>query len=192
MGFETKTRRVRQLPYTSLEPLIRDHVSTEEDPGTAALILRLRPARRRGYLTKSEFEAACRWKSARASHLFRANSRQRIRTATTAALSTRDERRRLEALLTLDGVSVPMASALLTLLDPQRYGVIDIRVWQLLHAVGAVEGNRAGTGFTFTHWSRFLEVIRQLSAQFKMPARAIERTLFAVHEKYQDGRLYRS
>jgi hypothetical protein len=37
------------------------------------------------------------------------------------------------------GVSVPMASALLTLLDPKRYGVIDIRVWQLLHRMGTSE-----------------------------------------------------
>ena len=189
MEIEAKTRR---LPYSSLEPLVRDHLSAEEDPGTAALILRLRPARRRGYLTRTEFEAACRWKSARASHLFRTNSPQRIRRATTAALSARDERQRLEALLTLQGVSVPMASAVLTLLDSERYGVIDIRVWQLLHEVGAVEGNRAGTGFTFAHWSRFLDVIRRLSTQFDVPARAIERTLFAVHQKYQEGLLYRS
>lgn len=189
MEIEAKTRR---LPYSSLEPLVRDHLRVKEDPGTAALILRLRPARRRGYLTKGEFEAACRWKSPRASHLFRTNTRQRIRSATTAALGTRNERRRLEALLTLDGVSVPMASALLTLLDPERYGVIDIRVWQLLYTIGAVEGNRAGTGFTFSHWSRFLDVIRHLSRQFEMPPRAIERTLFAVHQKYQEGLLYRS
>ena len=185
-------RRIKLLPHTDLEPLVRDHLSEAEDPGTAALILRLRPARRRGYLTKTEFEAACRWKSARASHLFRTNTPRRIRRATTAALDTRDERMRLEALLTLDGVSVPMASALLTLLDPQRYGVIDIRVWQLLYAVGAVEGNRAGVGFTFKHWSHFLDIVRRLSTQFDVPARSIERTLFAVHQKYQEGLLYRS
>jgi len=41
------------------------------------------------------------------------------------------------------GVSVPMASALLTLLDPKRYGVIDIRIWQLLHRMGtSEEGHR--------------------------------------------------
>ncbi len=43
-----------------------------------------------------------------------------------------------------------------------------------------------------TQWSRFLDAIRHLSTQFEMPPRAIERTLFAVHEKYQEGRLYRS
>jgi hypothetical protein len=182
---------VGQLPHQSLEALVRDHLLADEDPGTAALIRRLRAARRRGYLTKAEFEAACRWKSPRASHLFRANTPRRIRSATTAALGTRDERRRLEALLTLRGISVPMASAVLTLLDPARYGVIDIRVWQLLHAAGAVEGNRAGTGFTFAHWSRFLDVIRGLGARFKMPARAIERAIFAAHVKYQEGLLYR-
>src|SRR5262245_65837734 len=97
---------------------------------------RLRAARERGYLTAAELEAVCRWKSPRAIHLIRSNAPRRVRALTGRALRARGERQRLEALTELRGVSVPMASALLTLLDPRRYGVLDIRVWQFLHEVG--------------------------------------------------------
>jgi len=84
-----------------------------------------------------------------------------------------------------------MASALLTLLDPRRYGVLDIRVWQLLYRLGTVTQNPNGVGFTFNNWYRFLTVIRHFSRVLKVGARDIERTLFAVHREYQKGRLYR-
>jgi hypothetical protein len=109
---------------------------------------------------------------------------------TRAALATRSERRRLGALSRLRGVSVPMASAILTLVDPQRYGVLDIRVWQLLYTAGHVTKNPGGTGFTFDHWSRFLLVVRHFSKQLQVTARDVERSLFTVHRQHQQDRLY--
>jgi hypothetical protein len=181
---------LKPLPFTALKPLLRKHLSREEDEGTIALVLLLRPARQRGYLTKGQLERICRWKSARALPLVRQNTHHRIRDATRAALSTRSERRRLEALMTLRGVSVPMASAILTLLNPHRYGVIDIRVWQLLEYMGVVRGNKAGVGLTFAHWDQFLTVIRELAAHFNVSARDIERSLFYIHDRFQAGTLY--
>jgi thermostable 8-oxoguanine DNA glycosylase len=181
---------LRELPYEKLEPLICDYLCDEEFEDTAALIQRLRPARLRGYLTPEELEEICRWKSARALHYIRANTAKQIRVATSAALSTRSEMRRLEALTTLSGVSVPMASAVLMLLDPKRYGVIDIRVWQLMHKVGAVKKNPRGIGFTFQNWYQFLMIIRYFAKKFGVSARLIELTLFLAHKEYQAGRLY--
>ncbi len=181
---------LRPLPHRRLGTLIRSHLRTDEDPATIELIRRLRPARSRGYLTAAELEAICRWKSARAIRFIRANSRRAIRIATADALAARDERRRLEALTRLKGVSVPMASALMTLLDPRRYGVIDIRVWQLLFALRAVTSHPDGAGFSLNDWLQFLTIIRRLAGELKVKARDIERTLFAVHKEYQAGRLY--
>ena len=134
--------------------------------------------------------AACRWKSPRPIKHIRANSHHRVRAATRAALATRSETRRLEALLQLDGVSVPTASAVLMLLDPKRYGVIDIRVWQLLHAVGAVTQNRKGTHFRTEQWLQFLSILRDLSSRLGVTAREVELTLFNIHRAGQAGRLY--
>ena len=181
---------LKRLPHGDLELLVREHLSTQEDEGTVLLSRKLRGAKQRGYLTQGELEAVCRWKSARAIRYIRANNHHRVRAATRIALSTRSEERRLEALLQLEGVSVPMASALLTLIDPKRYGVIDIRVWQLLHAVGAVSENRRGVGFSSGNWLQFLAVLRQLSSRLRVTARDVERTLFNVHRVHQEDTLY--
>src|SRR5258705_13949638 len=182
--------RIKKVPYATLEPLIRRHLSTTEDESTSALIRRLEPARDLGHLTRAELLAVCNWKSPRAIRHVRANNSEQVRRATKRALDTRSERGRLEALLSLKGVSVPMASAILTLLYPRRYGVIDIRVWQLLHKIGTVTGAASGVGFTFDNWSQFLVVVRDFAKRYGVRARDIERALFLAHRHYQSGRLY--
>lgn len=92
--------------------------------------------------------------------------------------------------MTLRGVSVPMASSILMLLDPRRYGVIDIRAWQFLHAAGAVTGKPSGVGFSFNHWYQFLTILRYFAKRFNVKARDIERALFSAHRKTHKGRLY--
>jgi hypothetical protein len=183
---------LKRRRYGSLTSLVRRHLSAEEDEGTTLLSRNLRAARRRGHLTQGELAAVCRWKSSRAIQHIRANTYNRVRAATAAAMATTSESRRLEALLQLKGVSVPMASAVLTLLYPRRYGVIDIRVWQLLYGVGAVSANRKGTGFSLENWLQFLSIVRGLSSRLNVSARAIERTLFEVHKANQVNMLYES
>ena len=178
-----------------LESLVRKHLSVEEDEGTALLSQRLRAAKRRGHLTPRELHDVCRWKSARAIRRIRENSHHRVRAATAAALATHNEQRRLEALLELRGVGIPMASALLMLVDPKRYGVIDIRVWQLLYTLRMVHENRKGTQFRPGHWDQFLAILRRLASKLRVTARDIERTLFDVHrgrQRRQKKRLYGS
>jgi len=181
---------LKKLPFRTVNVLLKQHLSAEEDTKTAALIRELRPARARGYLTRAELEKVCRWKSPRAIHLIRHNSVARAQAATRRALATRSERLRLEALRTLDGVSVPMASAILTLLDPRRYGVIDIRVWQLLYALGEVTKKSGGVGFNFNNWYQFLMKLRYFAGQLGVGARDIERSLFFAHQANQKGTLY--
>ena len=181
---------LKKIPYQTASLLIRACLSTDEGEETIDLIRRLRPVRARGYLTRGELEAVCLWKSARAIQHIRSNSASQIRTATRRALSTASERRRLEELMALRGVSVPMASSILTLVNPRRYGVIDIRVWQLLHAIGAVTKKPAGVGFGFNDWHEFLTILRYFAKKFNVNARDIERSLFSAHQKYQKGRLY--
>jgi hypothetical protein len=173
-----------------LVPLIRRHLRAEEDEATARLCRRIRAATRRGYLTASELEAACRWKSPRAIHHVRANTPRRIRAATAAAFGARREDARLQALLQLRGVSVPTASAVLMLANPRSYGVIDIRVWQLLHARGVVTRNAPGVGLGPGHWREFLGVIRYFARTLRLRARDVERALFDAHRARQKGRLY--
>src|SRR6185436_12784195 len=105
-------------------------------------------------------------------------------------LATRSERDRMELLTRLKGVGVPMASAILTLLDPRRYGVLDIRAWQLLFAIRSVSANQRGQGFTIPQWEQYLTALRHHARHLRTTPRAIEYTLFLVHRKFQQGLLY--
>ena len=179
-----------RVPYRDLSALLRALAVRSEDPRTAALMARLRPARRSGEFDRAQFIAMCRWKSPRALRHYRRHSPAAIRRVSRAVLGTRDEARRMTLLTALAGVSVPTASAILTLLEPRRYGVLDIRVWQLLYALGAVRSRPDGRGFRLAHWLEFLALLRTHARALGVSTRAVEWTLFGYHQTMQTGRLY--
>lgn len=182
---------IAKMPFKKLEPLLRKHLRTKEDEKTQKVIDRLRPTKKRGYLTKQDLVEICRWKSARAIRHIQSNRANKIESVTRKVFKARSERKRLELLVGLKGVSIPMASAVLMLTDPKRYGVIDIRVWQVLYGIGSVNTNPRGINFDFKEWYRFLMIIRYFAKKFKVSARNIEKTIFNVHVRYQNGNLYK-
>jgi len=181
---------IKHVKYDNLRQLLQHELVTDEDPATADLIRRLRHVKREGEFSRTDFLEMCRWKSPRAIRHYERNSAATIRRVSRALLATRSERKRVELLTSLDGVSVPMASAILTLIDPERYGVLDIRVWQLLFAIDSVRKNPHGRGFTSIHWHQYLRQLRYHAKDLGVPARTVERTLFEYHRKMQKGRLY--
>ena len=96
----------------------------------------------------------------------------------------------MNLLTRLQGVSLPMASAILTLVDPRRYGVLDIRVWQLLFAMDSVGTNPRGVGFSLSNWAQYLRKLRDHARAMGVSARTVERSLFEYHRKVQQGTLY--
>jgi hypothetical protein len=181
---------VRRPRYTTLDALLRGELVREEDPATAALIQDLATVSVRGAFTRAEFRRMCRWKSPRARLLWEANSAHRVRAVARAVLATRSERRRMELLTSLHGVGVPIASAILTLIDPRRYGVLDIRCWQLLFTIRSVNTNQRGQGFTIPQWEEYLSALRHHARRLGVTARTIEYSLFECHRKLQRGLLY--
>src|SRR5262249_38078716 len=173
-----------------LAALVRRELSDEE-PETAALIRALRPVRARGAFTRAEFLAMCRWKTPRSAPQCARNRAAVIARVSSAVLATRDERARMERLLGLRGVGVPSASAILTLVDPRRYGVLDIRAWQLLFESGCVRTKPSGVGFGVAHWLEYLGVLRALSAALGVSVRRVALTLLDLHRAPQGGRLHR-
>jgi hypothetical protein len=67
------------------------------------------------------------------------------------------------------------------LLDPRRYGVINIRVWQLLHSVGAVTKSN---GVQLQELVSVLNDHPPLRAKHAVRARDVERGLFLAHKDY--------
>lgn len=179
-----------KIPFRRLEPLLRKYLSKQEYSDTKKLIKKLSIVKRRGYFKKAELIEICRWKSPRAIKHIRLNREDKIEKIARKTFNTRSEKRKIQLLTRLSGVSIPMASSILMLTDPKRYGVIDIRVWELLYKIGTVNSNPKGINFNFKQWFRFLMIIRYFAKKFNVKARDIERTLFNVHTRYQKGNLY--
>ena len=182
--------RLKTIPYSSLRELLEDRLLRDEDAETANLIARLSHIREDGSVTRREFLEMCHWKSPRPLRHYERNSEEEITKTFRAVLATRSERRRLELLTELRGVSVPTASAILTLIDPQRYGVIDIRVWQLLHALGSVRTRPSGQNFDFKNWFHYLSKRRYFASELRVSVRCVERTLFEYHRQVLTEPLY--
>ena len=178
--------------YSTIEEVIKKNLSMEEVPKTIVLINKLKDVKKRGYFTKREFLEMCMWKSPRPKKHYMKNSEENILSISKKVFSTKFEKRRIELLTRLNGVSIPTASAILTLIDSKNYGVIDIRVWQILYLYGAVKVKPKGINFNFKNWYNCLMKLRYYSKKFHVSARDIDRILFFAHKDTQQGNLYES
>jgi hypothetical protein len=141
----------------------------EED---SAILAVGRKARKRGYYTREEFVAVCRWKTPRSGPLVATNSAAEIEIATRIALSRAStERERMDLLRSLAGVGFPTASVLLHLAYPERYPILDKRA---LHALGV----RAPATYSFRLWSEYVEEYGRLIEAAGVDGRTLDRALW--------------
>ena len=183
---------LKKLKYSSLGDLLDNEPIFEEDPKTAGVVRQLRHIARNRDLSREEFLRICSWKSPRSIRHCRRNSAKAVNSVIRRVFASRSEEKRMELLTSLHGVSVPTASAILTLTNPRRYGVIDIRVWQLLFRLDAVKGNPRGQSFRLRHWLEYLNIIRYHAKRLGVPVRLVELSLFMYHQNHQRGTLYES
>jgi len=88
---------------------------------------------RGGEYSLSNLEDIVRWKSERVVHYLIANSEAKIRRVLAIAASPASSTRQaVEALMELRGVDLPIASAILAAIDPERYNVLDFRTLEAL------------------------------------------------------------
>lgn len=181
-----------QKKYTDIEELIKLNLSNNEYAGTLQLIQELKGVKDKGYVTKDEFIKIGMWKSPRPKQWYLQNSEENIISISKKVLATDDEKQKMELLTSLKGISIPAASAFLTLTDPENYGVIDIRNWQVFFLYDVVEIKPAGTNFNFDNWNNYLMKLRFYANKFKVSARDVERTIFLHHKHIQEDNLYGS
>jgi len=180
-------KRFPDIPSLLSACLIHD-----EYPDTAPLITSLHHVREVGFFTRSEFLSMCKWKEQRERRRqhWISNTEDEVQMLSARALGASDEARRILHLCRLRGVGIPVASAFLTLVDPEHFGVIDIRVWQLLALYNEVDYDLDGRTLQVLHWLDYLDRIRLWAGEFNVSVRAIERTLFQHHRDIQTERLY--
>lgn len=88
---------------------------------------------RKGETTLANLEAIVRWKSERAVQYLIGNSNEKIRQALTVAVSPdATTETAVKALIELHGVDLPVASAILAAIFPERYTVLDYRALEAL------------------------------------------------------------
>jgi len=156
-----------------------DYALTEQ---LKAHFRRLRREREPLYLTADELEQILRWKLGsqygRQRERRRANTDAVIRTVTGAALSVShpDEEYELELrvglLCALRGVSVPVASAVLALVLPEKYAVIDFRGWRQVFGVER-------RGFSIADYKRYLARLRPLADELGWTIQEVDLAIWA-------------
>jgi hypothetical protein len=139
-----------------------------------------RHARERGYYTKPEFMAVCRWKSPRSSGRAADNTSGAIHRQTRLAFSTQDEVERMQALIELSGVGIPVASTLLHFAFPRLYPILD---WRALESLGQPGRSTYSVGF----WLTYLEACRRIARENHVQLRTLDKALWQYSREAGQG-----
>ncbi len=134
--------------------------------------------KKRGFIKFDEFYQICMWKSARQKQNYLRN-KSTIENVSRKAFSEKDEISKIKRLCELKGVGIPTASALLSIVFPDRYPVIDIRCIQMLNKIGIkIRGS-----ISVKRWAEYLDIMRSLALENKLTPRQIDQILFSIHRE---------
>ena len=148
-------------------------------PASEIELIDLRPAvLQRGYLSRPELHKLAYWKSPRSSGRVLNNPEAYVREITGFALSTRDERTRVQVLTILDGVSWPTASVILHLFHRDPYPIMDYRaLWSV--------GSDVPSQYGFPFWWKYVAFCRKVSERCKVDMRTLDRALWQYSKENQ-------
>ena len=125
----------------------------------------------RSTCTRRELEEIFEWKTGgRGRSRLLLNSDAEIFDALSLATSAKTERAAVAVLCGLHGVNVPVASAVLTAIDPDRYTVIDFRA---LEALGNETADRS-----VNFYLEYLRACRELAKTHAISLRDLDRALW--------------
>lgn len=178
------------IQANEIRPLRRasaDYVKTED---LKATFRNLRNERRPFFLTAHELDWIFHWKlrtqyGRTARHRAR-NTDAGYRATTQTALNIvgldveRECIARLAALTSLHGVGVPVASAVLALVDPEKYCVIDFRGWRQVFC----EERRV---FLVSHYLRYRAEVAKIAADLGWPVQEADLAIWE-YDRMSGGR----
>jgi hypothetical protein len=137
--------------------------------------------RQRGYLTKPELQLIAAWKTPRSKPRIAENAEDYIKEATKIALSTDNDRLRIEILTLLRGVSWPTASTILHFYHKDRFPILDFRALYSLSCE-----HIESTDYNYEFWRDYTNYIRDLSDKTKLDMRTVDRGLWEYSKEKQD------
>ena len=110
---------------------------------------------------------------------FHENDFETVRETLQAVSQTADVREQVERLTTLEGVDVPVASALLFFLDPDQNMVIGEREWEALRSAGELSGSYPDPP-SFENYERYLATCRDLTESHDCTMWTLYRALWRI------------
>jgi hypothetical protein len=131
----------------------------------------------RGHLEPFEFFEICEWKSTRTKTLVRRNAPERIKEVSRIAFSCSEDLRP-SILCLLDGVRIPTASAILSIWDPERFTVYDIRVCDALPTLEHPLLTAATISDAVRSYQAYLVLARGLATSLGISLRDLDKTLW--------------
>lgn len=146
--------------------------------------------RKPAYLKFDEFYEICMWKSARPKKL-QSENKDVIEKITKDAFARKTEEEKMNMLCKLRGVGIPTASAILTVLYPERYAVIDVRCLEILREKFNQEISQS---ISLKTWLKYLDIMRKWAKENNTTPRKLDMALFAMHReklKKENRNLYK-
>jgi len=136
------------------------------------------PIVRRGYMLKSELVTVVTWKAARQKGNAARNAAVAVEDVTREAFAAHAPAVAVSALSRLHGVRARMASAVLTVYDPVRYTVMDVRAWASLVRLGYLEPRTHFEGADT--YATYLNVCQTIAGEHDVALRTLDRCLWAL------------
>ncbi|ELY51074.1 hypothetical protein DV706_08485 [Natronorubrum bangense] len=137
-----------------------------------------------GEWTQDDLEWIIKWKVGTAfekptlRHI-RSNSDEQIRRAIETAVNARAVGEKVNALTSIKGVGVPVASAILLFINPDRYTVIDVRAWGALYEMGYVDRELSDDP-TIEEYLLYLGACWTLANEYDVSLRTLDMALWAL------------
>lgn len=132
-----------------------------------------------GNYSRDNLKVIVRWKSPRKIGFIDDNTdAEVVRALRTASDARTSEKSAVETLDKLHGIGVPMASAILTTIYPDKYTVIDVRA---LESLGVIEYPSQSVEY----YLRYLGKCRELSQQYHVDLRTLDRALWQWSKEHK-------
>ncbi|MCL7418881.1 MAG: hypothetical protein M8354_13750 [Halalkalicoccus sp.] len=110
---------------------------------------------------------------------FGENERDAVREAVIDAANAADPAERIERLTELKGVDLPVASAFLQFIDPERYVAVDGRTWGALHDAGEL-ADPYPESLSVEEYRGFLEACRRIAEESDVGLWTLYRALWRL------------
>lgn len=175
------------ITATQIKDLREAAVDFEKTKLLKEKLAKLRRERRPLFLTADEFDEILRWKLdtqyGRGESRRTQNTDEIIRAVTGLALNIAHEYEdyelelRISILSSLRGVGVPVATSVLALIYPEKYGVIDFRNWRQIF------GERKSS-FSIPDYQRYVKEVRRLAKELNWSIQEVDHAIWEYDRRH--------